>query len=99
MTSVYRARNLAEATLVQHSLEERGIAARIRGSARTGLGGEIPIPEAMPEVCVEESSAGAARIVLATLALEAEGDEWACTACGETNPPTFDTCWKCEHER
>ncbi|MGE3180638.1 MAG: hypothetical protein AB7N71_03345 [Phycisphaerae bacterium] len=24
-----------------------------------------------------------------------DDDEWTCTNCGDTNPPSFETCWKC----
>jgi hypothetical protein len=51
-----------------------------------------------PVLCVlDENHVAAAKDILsAQLGPEAEaGPEWACPACNESNPATFDLCWNC----
>lgn len=31
--------------------------------------------------------------------VESESDDWACTNCRQSNPASFDVCWKCNHPK
>lgn len=98
MVRIHSAGTLAEATLVRASLESAGIGAELRGMSRPGLAGEIPIPDAKVDVWVGEAAADDARAVLAAIDAQAHL-EWVCAGCGERNPASFETCWRCEAER
>lgn len=93
---VWSGRSLAEATLVRDALAHEAIPAKILGEGRASLAGEIPFPETMTEVLVEEVCAPAARLLLARAAVEAP--DWRCAGCGEENPGNFELCWKCGRE-
>jgi hypothetical protein len=43
-------------------------------------------PETRPDLAVADGSSRSAT-------------PWKCTSCGEENPDTFDTCWKCQSAR
>ena len=95
MVLIHSARTLAEAELVRETLASAGHEVVMRGMARTGLAGEIPIPDAVVDIWVEEEDATSARAVLA--AVEARAHlEWVCGGCGERNPASFEHCWKCQ---
>ncbi len=97
MTRIHSAGTLAEATLVQRSLEDAGIHTEMRGMSRPGLAGEIPIPDAKVDVWVGEDDADAARAVLSGLEARAHL-EWVCPRCGEHNPASFEVCWQCKQD-
>lgn len=90
-----RTRTLAEATLIRTTLEAAGVPARLRGELRPGVLGEIPLPDAMVEVLVDESVVLAAEAALLALERAARRGVWFCRACGEENPGGFELCWKC----
>ncbi len=94
MKRVYAATNLAEAHLVRESLVSANIGAELRGSGRPGLAGQIPVPDARVEVVVPEAEVARARAVLAGIDARAHLS-WVCGTCGEDNPASFETCWKC----
>ncbi|MSQ01230.1 MAG: hypothetical protein EXR71_04950 [Myxococcales bacterium] len=97
MVRIHRARSLAEATLVRSALERGGIEVEMRGLSRPGLAGGIPIPDAEVQLFVAEEHAQAATALLAAADARAHL-EWVCPACGERNPASFETCWKCQHD-
>lgn len=94
---LHRAPTPAEAWLVKHALAQEGIAAEVRGENLSTLAGAIPVRDAQPTVWVAASDRDAAERVLARLqGPELVHPEWTCPHCGETNPPSFAVCWKCE---
>jgi hypothetical protein len=88
-------RNLAEATLTAESLAAAGLLVTVRGHARPGLLGEIPVPDAMVDVCVPGEDAVRARHVLAEVDARATEPDRACAGCSETSPAAFEWCWNC----
>lgn len=97
MVRVHAARTLAEASLVRESLAAAGFKVQLRGMSRPGLAGEIPIPDAMVDVWVNEADAEGALALLAGLDAKAHL-EWVCPRCGERNPASFEVCWSCQQD-
>ena len=97
MQRVYAAANLTEAYLLLHRLQHAGIAARVFNEHAVGAMGEIPFTHAYPELWVErDTDAARARAVIAEYERGSNGaDPWPCPHCGESNPPAFETCWRC----
>lgn len=97
MQRVYAAANLTEAYLILHRLQQAGIAARVFNEHALGALGEIPFTHAYPELWVDDDGdAPRARSVIETYERAAvETTPWVCPACGESNPPAFETCWRC----
>jgi len=99
MQRVYAAANLTEAYLLLHRLQHAGIAARVFNEHAVGAMGEIPFTHAYPELWVEhDGDAARARALIAEYE-QAGGSAWDCPACGEGNPPAFETCWRCSAAR
>jgi hypothetical protein len=97
---LYRARGPADVYLLVAALDAAGVASTLRGEARVGLAGAIPVRDAAPEVWVAEHDRAAAVAVLRAF----EGPalvhpEWRCARCGELNPASFQLCWQCDTER
>lgn len=90
-----RARNLTVAHILRGTLEREGFPVELRGEARAGLAGQIPIPDAMVEVWVEARDHDAATALLARIDATSE-EERSCPHCGEPNPGNFEFCWSCD---
>lgn len=97
MLKVYQAADLPEAYLLLHWLQARHIPARVLNENLQGAVGEIPFTQAWPEVWIEDE-----RDLPLAQAIVAEFENrprdtgtLVCSACGETNPATFETCWHC----
>ena len=96
MQKVYAAANVGEAYLLLHRLAHAGIAARVFNEHAGGAVGEIPFTHAYPELWIEhDRDLERARALIAEYERGAAGPARACPACGESNPPTFDSCWRC----
>ncbi len=96
---VYRGTGPTDATLVAHWLERNGLAPQVRGD-RTGLRGEIPIPDAWPTVWVRAADrAQAERAIREFNGPTLVHPRWACGRCGEDNEPNFGSCWSCDADR
>lgn len=61
---VYRARNPAEAHIIQMALEEGGVRVFIEGEVLQGLVPEVPVWDAAPRIYVEVSQAATARGII-----------------------------------
>ena len=94
MKAVLTAASLADAALVRNMLEERGIPSSLI-EAR-GYAGQ-PYAELWVDRD-EDSDRAVAAIRLLRSNAETEAN-WNCRACHETNPGTFDLCWKCGGSR
>lgn len=97
MTKVFTSPNLAEAQMMQGTLEDHSIACVMRNQFSNIANGEIPFTDSWPEVWVlREADADAARLRLNTPAPVAS--EWQCPHCGEENEGQFTACWNCSQE-
>lgn len=94
-TTVERARNVGEATLLQRVLQAEGIAAEVVGEHRAAIAGELPIAEAEVEIRVPAHEADRAKGLLERLRAPESAPPWKCGDCGEENPGNFDECWNC----
>jgi hypothetical protein len=90
------AANLPEAHILAGVLASRGIRVRILNQNAAGALGELPVDAAAPQLWLEDArDEPRARAVLAEFRAQAQGPSRPCPACGEDNPPAFETCWSC----
>lgn len=95
MRRLLQAPNLPLAALWAEQLSAAGFDARVLRAYASGIAGEIPPDQALPEVWLlddsrwDEASAWFARW------LRPVERRWACAACGEIVDGPFETCWNC----
>jgi hypothetical protein len=90
-----QAPNLALATLWAEQLSAAGYASRVLRAYASGIAGEIPPDQALPEVwLLDDAQFDAARAWLDE-ARHPRERRWACRACGEIVEGPFDSCWNC----
>ena len=95
MRRLAQAPNLAIATLWADVLGSAGFAVSVQRAFASGIAGEIPPDQALPELWVEdESHFDHARRLLHELQHPPER-RWACAGCGEVIEGPFDSCWQC----
>ncbi len=95
MKRVIQAPGLAIATLWVDLLGQAGIEATVQRAYASGIAGEIPPDQALPEVWVtDEAQFERARSVLAALT-DLRHRHWRCPGCGETVDGPFEQCWNC----
>jgi hypothetical protein len=93
---IYRAVGAADVYLVRDFLVGHGIVSELRGELLQGLGGGIPIPDAMPQLWVaRQDAAQALELVKAYQKPVEPGPEWTCSSCGERHAAVFSQCWNC----
>ncbi len=97
MKKIHTAANLVEATLLQHMLQDAGVAVHMLNTHAMGALGEIPLAEAGPQLWITQPQQEAhARALIAEFHNRSHsGVERKCPACGEINPAEFDSCWNC----
>lgn len=87
--------NLALATLWADMLTHAGITTRVQRAFASGIAGELPPDQALPELWVmDDDRLEAARTLLAQLC-QAPHRHWACPGCGEIVDGPFEQCWNC----
>ena len=89
---------LAVVTHLKHVLEMNGIEAEVRGEYRAGAVGEIPLPDAWPELCVlnpDDRERAKGLVADALGPATSELPEWRCPDCNETVEGQFGQCWNC----
>ena len=96
MKRVAQAPNLAIATLWADMLQhEGGFAATVQRAYASGIAGEIPPDQALPEVWVQDDArADEARAWLDAVR-RLPDRHWLCHACGESVDGPFEQCWNC----
>lgn len=98
MKRFYRARSRVDAWLVLHRLSHAGIRAHVFHDQIAGIVGEVPPDSAQPEVWLDDpDDLERADRVVADLQAEAEGADRLCPDCSESNPASFELCWRCGH--
>ena len=99
MKRVCQAPNLALATLWADQLSSAGIDATVQRAYASGIAGEIPPDQSLPEVWVlDDERVAAARALLDELR-HLPWRRWACTRCREIVDGPFEQCWNCGAER
>lgn len=95
MKRLTQAPNLAIATIWADLLREAGIAVTLQRVFASGLAGEIPPDQALPELWLQHDEQFArARALLDELA-RAPQRAWTCARCGERVEGPFEECWNC----
>lgn len=95
MLKVYEAESLVDAQLVLDMLENADIPALLfQGNLSAGLG-ELPVSP--PEIWIKRDldHERASLVIERFDAAEPPPDDILCSECGETNPDSFEICWKC----
>lgn len=94
MRRLRQAPNFALATLWVDLLHEAGIAASVQRQFLSGVAGELPPDQCLPEVWVthDEQHGQATALLDELLALPQR--RWTC-ACGEVVEGGFESCWNC----
>ena len=81
---------------MRNVLEHAAIPCELRNDRLWSALGEIPLPEAWPQVWVEdERDLERARAVLRELERGTSAPAWRCPACGERLEGQFTHCWHC----
>jgi hypothetical protein len=88
--------NLALATLWADMLTQGGYRTLVQRAYASGIAGEIPPDQALPELWLQDDDADvhAARRLLDALR-NAPSRRWACAGCGELIDGPFEQCWNC----
>lgn len=96
MKRLIQAPNVALATLWADLLQNQGgIETTVQRAYASGIAGEIPPDQALPEVWVlDDSMLERARALLAELR-HLPSHHWLCHGCGETVDGPFEQCWNC----
>jgi len=100
MIKLYSSQNLVLIYLIKEELENQKILTMLK-NAEPPLGGEIPRAIAWPELWImhDEDYPTAKTTVENLLLKHADGKNWRCAHCEETNESQFTICWKCEMSR
>lgn len=95
MKRITQAPNLALATLWADMLRHAGIDASVQRAYASGIAGEIPPDQALPEVWIaDDDQLDAARALLHELR-HLPFRRWVCRNCGELIEGAFTQCWRC----
>ena len=95
MKRLTTAPNIALATLWADMLTSGGIAATVQRYFASGIAGEIPPDQALPEIWVTDAAQfNAARLLLHELR-HPPHRRWQCDGCGELIDGPFEQCWQC----
>lgn len=95
MKRLLQAPNVALATLWADQLSGVGIAATVQRAFASGIAGEIPPDQSLPEVWVsDDQRADEARALLHQWSHQPER-RWACPGCDEIVEGPFEQCWNC----
>lgn len=99
MKKLIQAPNLALATLWADQLASAGIAANVQRAYASGIAGEIPPDQALPEVWVVDAADHSRAKALLDELQNQPHRHWLCHACGETVDGPFEQCWNCGRMR
>ncbi len=99
MKRLLQAPNLALATLWADQLTCAGIDASVQRAYASGIAGEIPPDQALPEVWVMDAGDHPRAKALFDELQHQPHRHWLCHACGETVDGPFEQCWNCGRMR
>jgi len=95
MKRLQQAPNLALATLWADQLTGVGIAASVQRAFASGIVGQIPPDQALPEIWLtDDSQLSRARALLHEWQNQPHR-VWACRSCTEMVEGPFEQCWNC----
>ncbi len=87
-------------TNVKNLVEAAGIEVFIKNEYAQGSVGEVSAFDSWPELWVaNESDFKRAMEIVEAAQKPTSRTEWTCINCDENNDPSFEICWKCQHEK
>ncbi len=95
MKKLLQAPNLALATLWADQLTGAGIASSVQRAFASGIAGQIPPDQALPEVWVHDASDCERARALLDSWRRLPHRVWACARCHEIVEGPFEQCWNC----
>ena len=96
MKRLYQAKDRIEAQLLKDFLESHHIQTVVQGDYLSGAAGELPALNFPVLWVLDERDVGRGKALIAEFFdREAQGIDWQCRCCGETNEGQFDICWHC----
>ncbi len=95
MKRLLQAPNLALATLWADQLTSVGFSARVMRAYASGIAGEIPPDQALPEVWLDDDSRHAEASALFERWMHPQERRWSCPGCREVVEGPFEQCWNC----
>jgi hypothetical protein len=95
MKRLQQAPNLALATLWADMLSGAGIAATVQRAYASGIAGELPPDQALPEIWLQDAAQLDAALALLAEWQHLPHHRWACSGCGEIVEGPFEQCWNC----
>lgn len=95
MKRLVLAPNIAIATLWVDLLHQGGIDATVQRAFCSGIAGEIPPDQALPEVWVVDADDHARASVLLDQLRNLPHERWLCPSCDELVEGPFTQCWNC----
>ena len=100
MRRLVQAPNLAIATLWADLLQRQGgFDTSVQRAYASGIAGEIPMDQSLPEVWVQDAAQHAQGLALLDTWQHTPHTRWACAACGELVEGPFEQCWNCSAMR
>jgi ribosomal protein L40E len=96
MKRAYIADTLVDAQLIANWLKSHHIPCEVFHQNAVGALGELPVTS--PEVWIRrEPDLNKAKRLIDEIQAQNTGADKICLDCNETNPFSFDICWKCQH--
>lgn len=95
MKRLVQAPNLALATLWVDLLHAAGMAANVQRAYASGIAGQIPPDQALPEVWVMDAADHERARALLHEATHRPHRHWCCRACAAQVEGPFEQCWNC----
>ena len=95
MKRLLQAPNLALATLWADQLGAAGFGVHVQRAYASGIAGEIPPDQALPEVWIDDESRHAEAQDWFERWLRPSERRWLCRGCGEVVEGPFEVCWNC----
>lgn len=100
MLKIYSAGNITDAYLLQSLMAEANIETQILNEYAQGGVGELSFTHAYPELwLINAADKKQAREIIEEFEQqEAPVGSTPCPNCGESNPDSFEICWRCQTE-
>jgi hypothetical protein len=101
MIKVFEDFDLSLVGRMQSLLESEGIETFLKNQYSSGVLGELPFVEIVPQLyIIEEKNIARARALLQAASVGAaqqtDSDSgWTCASCAEKSEGNFDSCWNC----